>query len=247
MTDTAHDHENGLTILRAIANGTRPQPPISATLGFWLESADEGVARFAGEPTSSLLNPMGTVHGGWAATILDSALGSAVMSTLDAESAYTTAHLSVHLVRPITPRPGASAATAASSIAEVASPPPRCGFSTERGASSRTARRLRPLFAQVALKCGSRARDAATARRSAIAGVLAFGGSLLFTTVAFPRYFDELRAIQGPSTQTPLTAALSGLGGTIMIVSLRVARARAPTPCLDEPRLSRGVAPRRWS
>lgn len=98
--------QSGLAFLRAIASGALPQPPISATIGIWIESADEGVARFAGEPSLFVTNPMGTVHGGWAATILDSALGSAVMSTLDVESAYTTAQLSVNLVRAITPSTG---------------------------------------------------------------------------------------------------------------------------------------------
>lgn len=68
--------------------------------------AEEGVVRFAGTPDESSYNPMGTVHGGYAATLLDSAMGSAVMSLLDRTEAYTTADLTVHLVRPIFAKTG---------------------------------------------------------------------------------------------------------------------------------------------
>ncbi|MCA9676667.1 MAG: PaaI family thioesterase [Kofleriaceae bacterium] len=100
------DGRTGLAFLRAIVAGDLPQAPISATLDFALVAADDGAVRFAGTPGESQYNPMGTVHGGWAATLLDSAMGAAVMSTLDATQAYTTAQLSVHLVRPITAATG---------------------------------------------------------------------------------------------------------------------------------------------
>ena len=96
----------GLELLRAICDGTLPQAPISATLRFELIGADEGVARFRGQPGDSLYNPMSTVHGGWACTLLDSAMGSAVMSTLDRETAYATAQLSISLTAPIDARTG---------------------------------------------------------------------------------------------------------------------------------------------
>ena len=98
--------QTGLEILRAIVRGDVPQPSISATLHFVIAAADEGVVRFEGTPAADLLNPMGQVHGGWACTLLDSAMSSAVMSTLDAESTYTTAQLAVHLTRAITPETG---------------------------------------------------------------------------------------------------------------------------------------------
>jgi uncharacterized protein (TIGR00369 family) len=97
---------SGLAALEAIAAGRIPQPPISATLGFAIVEAREGFAAFEGETGPHLLNPMGGVHGGFACTLLDSALGSAVMSTLDAESAYGTVQLNVHLVRPIAAHTG---------------------------------------------------------------------------------------------------------------------------------------------
>ena len=87
----------GLELLRAICDGTIAQPPIGATLGFRIVSADEGVARFTGNPAESQYNPMGQVHGGWACTLLDSAMGSAVMSTCDRETGYTTTQLGIYL------------------------------------------------------------------------------------------------------------------------------------------------------
>ncbi|GAB0101307.1 PaaI family thioesterase [Nocardia sp. JMUB6875] len=92
--------ETGLDFLRAIIDGRRPQPPISATLGFELVGAEPGLAIFEGETGEHLYNPMGSVHGGYLATLLDSALGSAVCTLLPGGSGYTTAQLNVNLVRP---------------------------------------------------------------------------------------------------------------------------------------------------
>jgi uncharacterized protein (TIGR00369 family) len=96
----------GLQLLRGIIDGSIPAAPIQRTLGFDLIEAEEGRARFRGQPAEHLYNPMGSVHGGVACTLLDSAMGSAVMSTLDEKSGYTTADLTVHLTRPITTRTG---------------------------------------------------------------------------------------------------------------------------------------------
>lgn len=106
ITVSAGMHASGLDYLRAIASGRVPQPPISATLGFELVEADEGLARFRGVPAEYHYNPMGTVHGGFACTLLDSAMSSAVMTVLDADTMYTTAQLAVHLTRPITEATG---------------------------------------------------------------------------------------------------------------------------------------------
>lgn len=92
----------GLDLLRAILDGSLPRAPISATLDFDLAAAEPGAARFVGRPGAAHENPMGTVHGGYAATLLDSAMGSAVMTTLAAGERYATVDLIVHLVRPIT-------------------------------------------------------------------------------------------------------------------------------------------------
>lgn len=93
---------DGLRYLRSILDGSTPQAPISATLRFVLVGAEPGLARFEGTPHADQHNPMGQIHGGWACTLLDSAMGAAVMSTLDADATYTTSQLSVHLTRAIT-------------------------------------------------------------------------------------------------------------------------------------------------
>ncbi|WP_433430458.1 PaaI family thioesterase [Nonomuraea sp. CA-141351] len=97
---------DGLEFLRSIADGRTPQAPISMTLGFTLIAADPGRVVFEGETGEHLYNPMGTVHGGYFATLLDSALGCAVMSRLPAGMAYATAQLNVNLVRPATEATG---------------------------------------------------------------------------------------------------------------------------------------------
>lgn len=96
----------GLGFLRAIIDGTIPPPPIGAALGFELIAAEDNVARFRGLPAEYQYNPMGAVHGGYACTLLDSAMGCAVMTTLDEHTAYTTTDLSIHLTRAITARTG---------------------------------------------------------------------------------------------------------------------------------------------
>ncbi|WP_314174914.1 PaaI family thioesterase [Streptomyces winkii] len=92
---------SGLELIRLGLDGHLPPAPICGTLGFRLVEAEEGRAVFEGEPGEHLFNPMGTVHGGFLATLLDSALGTAVMSTLPAGRAYTTVQLGVNLVRPV--------------------------------------------------------------------------------------------------------------------------------------------------
>ncbi|GAA0281775.1 hotdog fold thioesterase [Streptomyces polychromogenes] len=92
---------SGLEILRAALKGNLPAASMTSTLGFRLTEVGEGFAVFEGDPGDHLLNPMGTVHGGFLATLLDSALGSAVMTRLPAGTAYTTVQLGVHMVRPV--------------------------------------------------------------------------------------------------------------------------------------------------
>jgi uncharacterized protein (TIGR00369 family) len=101
----------GLDFLRAMLAGTIPPAPIQQALDFALIAAEPGVATFRGHPAEYHDNPMGTVHGGFAATLLDSAMGSAVMSTLDDTELYVTVDLHVHLVRPMTAASGALTAT----------------------------------------------------------------------------------------------------------------------------------------
>ncbi|WP_030208980.1 PaaI family thioesterase [Streptomyces sp. NRRL S-87] len=91
----------GLEILQAAQKGTLPASSIMSTLGFRLAEVGDGFAAFEGDPGDHLLNPMGTVHGGFLATLLDSALGSAVMTRLPAGTTYTTVQLGVHMIRPV--------------------------------------------------------------------------------------------------------------------------------------------------
>jgi uncharacterized protein (TIGR00369 family) len=93
---------DGVTFLREMIAGKHPIPPIAALLGFTLTEVEEGRAVFAGLPEFRHYNPIGVVHGGFAATLLDSALGCAIHSTLKKGEAYTTLELKVNLVRAIT-------------------------------------------------------------------------------------------------------------------------------------------------
>jgi uncharacterized protein (TIGR00369 family) len=95
---------SGLEIFRAMIAGELPAPPIMETLDFLLVEADPGRVVFQGRPGFAHYNPMGSVHGGWFATLLDSALGCAVASVLPAGKAYTTAELKINIVRPLTDR-----------------------------------------------------------------------------------------------------------------------------------------------
>lgn len=92
----------GLQAFEAIFAGDLPPPPMGETLDFLPIHMEHGVAVFQGRPSRRHYNPMGTVHGGWYATLLDSAVGCAVHTTLPAGSAYTTLELKVNLVRPLT-------------------------------------------------------------------------------------------------------------------------------------------------
>lgn len=92
---------SGLEVLRAlIASGRRA--PIAQTLDFDLVEVDEGRAVFRGTPGPHAYNPIGVVHGGYAATLLDSACGCAVHSTLTGMQAYTTLELKVAFHRALT-------------------------------------------------------------------------------------------------------------------------------------------------
>src|SRR4051812_28824151 len=94
--------KTGIAFLTAMLKGELPPAPMCVALGFKLVHAEEGLVKFEGWPDEYQYNPMASVHGGWSATLLDSAMGSAVMSTLDAASAYTTMDFNVHLVRGLT-------------------------------------------------------------------------------------------------------------------------------------------------
>jgi uncharacterized protein (TIGR00369 family) len=93
---------DGLSALRGIMAGELPPPPIALLLGIEPVEVEEGRVVFAVEPGEQHYNPIGTVHGGLAATLIDSATGCAVHSTLPAGVGYTSIDLQVRFVRPIT-------------------------------------------------------------------------------------------------------------------------------------------------
>ena len=95
---------SGLDLMQAILDGTLPYAAIAQTLDFLMVAVEPGRAVFQGTPGAAHLNPLGTVHGGWFATLLDSALGCAVHTRLPAGRAYTTAELSVNVVKALTPQ-----------------------------------------------------------------------------------------------------------------------------------------------
>jgi uncharacterized protein (TIGR00369 family) len=92
----------GLQVLQAIFAGELPRPPIGDTLDFVPIRMEHGAAVFQGRPQRRHYNPLGSVHGGWYATLLDSALGCAVHSALPAGTGYTTLELKVNIVRALT-------------------------------------------------------------------------------------------------------------------------------------------------
>lgn len=92
---------SGIEFLRAICAGELPRPPIFALMGMTLATVEEGRVVFTVEPAEYHYNPIGVVHGGLAATLLDSAIGCAVQTLAPAGMAYTTVELKVNYVRPL--------------------------------------------------------------------------------------------------------------------------------------------------
>ena len=97
---------SGIAYLRALQSGELPPPPIAVLLGMWITEVSEGHVVFAVEPAEYHYNPLGTVHGGVTATLLDSALGCVVQSMLPGGTTYTTLELKVNYLRPITAQTG---------------------------------------------------------------------------------------------------------------------------------------------
>lgn len=91
----------GLEFLERLISGAFPAPPIAEVADFWLTEVEHGRAVFEATPSDRFRNPLGTVHGGWMSTLLDSAMGCAVHSTLKAGQGYTTVDLAVSFVRAV--------------------------------------------------------------------------------------------------------------------------------------------------
>ncbi|MBY0613540.1 MAG: PaaI family thioesterase [Beijerinckiaceae bacterium] len=96
----------GLALLQRIVDGSLPQPPIGRLMSFDLIEAEHGRVLFKGSPGAPHYNPIGSVHGGYAATILDSCMGCAVHSTLPQGVGYTTLEIKINYIRAMTTATG---------------------------------------------------------------------------------------------------------------------------------------------
>lgn len=105
--DAARQKEmTGLEFVQGLASGSLPLNTIARTLGYDVTEAAHGRVVIVAEPNDTLLNPAGTVHGGFSATLLDSCMGLAIQSTLEKGLAQTTLEFKILLVRPITSETG---------------------------------------------------------------------------------------------------------------------------------------------
>ncbi len=96
----------GLEFVQGLVDGTLPLNTIAQTLTYDVTEAQHGRVVVTAIPTAALLNPAGTVHGGFTATLLDSCMGLAIQSTLERGLGSTTLEFKISLVRPITPETG---------------------------------------------------------------------------------------------------------------------------------------------
>lgn len=101
-----HKEMSGLEFVQGLVDGTLPLNTIARTLGYDVIEAANGRVVVTMEPGDAHLNPYGTVHGGVAATLLDSCMGLAVQSTLEKGFGQTTVEFKISLMRPITPDTG---------------------------------------------------------------------------------------------------------------------------------------------
>jgi uncharacterized protein (TIGR00369 family) len=97
---------SGLEWFAAVSRGELPSLPIGETMDFWPVEFEHGRFVWQGRPNARFANPMGTIHGGWIATLLDSCVACAVHTTLPAGRGYTTAELKVSYIRALTPQVG---------------------------------------------------------------------------------------------------------------------------------------------
>ena len=97
---------SGLEFIQGIRDGRLPAPPIGKTLNYWVEEASEGRVVFRGTPTFEAMNPIGSIHGGWFGTLLDSCMACAFQTTLPKGFGYTTLEYKVNIIRPILPETG---------------------------------------------------------------------------------------------------------------------------------------------
>ena len=91
----------GFEFMSGMLNGLYPLPPIARLMNFHLTDVEKGRVIFKGYPTFDFANPMGTLHGGWYATILDSAMACSIMTTLPKGQAMTTLEFKINLIRAV--------------------------------------------------------------------------------------------------------------------------------------------------
>lgn len=91
----------GLEVLKAMVAGKLPQPPMADTMPSRIDHVEEGFVRFIVRADKRHLNPMGGVHGGFSATVMDTVTGVAVHSVMEAGKAYSTIDLNVKMIRPV--------------------------------------------------------------------------------------------------------------------------------------------------
>jgi uncharacterized protein (TIGR00369 family) len=96
----------GMEVMQAVMRGDLPNGPMAATCGYLIVALELGQATLQGNPTESVMNVQGSVHGGWFASILDGAVGNAIHTMLPAGTGYTTLDLSVKMTRAIVPATG---------------------------------------------------------------------------------------------------------------------------------------------
>jgi uncharacterized protein (TIGR00369 family) len=97
---------SGIEFLRSLQSGDNPAPPYNETADVWPVSFEVGKVVFEGKPSKRFYNPMGIVHGGWLAGLLDTVMACAVQSTLDAGYMYTTIELKTVFVKAVTEKTG---------------------------------------------------------------------------------------------------------------------------------------------
>ncbi|CAG0932005.1 MAG: hypothetical protein EFKGCFLK_02675 [Rhodocyclaceae bacterium] len=106
MPLSTYQEIGGLEIFQRMLRGELPSPPIAATLDFALVEVERGRIVFQGHPAHAHLNPIGTIHGGWQATLLDSCMACAVQTELEVGQAFTSLEIKVNFLRALTDKVG---------------------------------------------------------------------------------------------------------------------------------------------
>lgn len=99
-------NRSGLEIMQGMMDGQLPAPTMAQTMTTWIHEVREGYTEFRGEPGTQHMNPLGLVHGGWAMSMLDSALGCAVHTTCAPGEGFVSMDTQVKFIRPILPTTG---------------------------------------------------------------------------------------------------------------------------------------------